>query len=107
ETTSTVSDANGTIAAPPSEVPGVYFLLEKPGFQTLALDASRPLPRQIVMRPGRTLSGAVFSSDGQPVSGAVVGPVRRADSGHENITQRNFPRVAVRSASDGTFTITG
>lgn len=106
-TTVTVSDANGTIATPPAEVPGVYFLLQKPDFQTLALDASRPLPHQVVMRPGRTISGTVFSSDGQPISGAVVGPVQPVRSGRDSHTQRYFPRVAVRTGVDGTFTIPG
>lgn len=107
ETSIGVTDQSGTLRQPPLEVPGVHFLLVKSGYETLALDAARPLPGRITLPPGRRLSGKVYAPDGQPIAGAVVGPIKEAPSGPAQAPRALLPRRAVRTGSDGSFMLDG
>ena len=111
ETTATVSSAGGQLRTPEPEVGGTLFVLRKPGYQSTAFNASKVMPRHVTLRPGRNVTGKVFTANGTPISGAWVGPVSMAASTTENIAPPRqstlLPRIMTRSRRDGSFNLSG
>lgn len=106
ETTATVTDAQGKFVPPAGEAGDTYFVLRKPGLESLAMESNRPIPPKVTMRAGRVVTGQVLDNAGQPVAGAVIGPVIHPPTMRclDHWEHRNpMPRQVLRAAEDGTF----